>query len=211
MSIRAQGASILVGLTTLGIVLVSGLEAKGSSISITGQQRPGTEDTFNYQYVFDVTLQSNSSIQNGDSFTIDSLIGITPPNFPLLGDGGSTSSEPNGNWSPLIGLTTSSFPYTSDVTWTYGGSPISTGSSSLDLGQFIVDTAVNLQSQPYTNGTVIDFTYSIGGQSVSGSGSFSMSVSVPEPTSLIMLVTGASVVLLLLPNCRRCLSRLLAA
>jgi hypothetical protein len=194
MTIRDKGASILVGLATLGAVLVSGLEAKGSSIKITGQQMPGTGDP-PYIFIFDVTLENNSSIQSGDSFTIDSLIGITPANFPATGDLGSSSTTPSGDWSPTIGLTVLVSPYASDVTWTFGGStPISASSSPVDLGQFTVETAVSFQSPPYASGAIIDYSYNIDGQTSSGSDSFSMSV--PEPSSLIMLVTGIAAVLL---------------
>jgi hypothetical protein len=204
MNTRAQGASILVGLTTFGVLLISGLEAKGSSITITGQQRPGSEDTI---YLFGVTLQTNSSFQLGDSFTIDSLIGITPANFPLAGDQASSSTAPSAVWVPTIGpLTTSSPPYASNVTWTFNSNtPISATSIALDLGQFTVTTTIDFQSPPYPNGALIGYSYNIDGQTVSGLGTFS--VSVPEPSSLIMLVTGISVVLLLPPIGRHCCRR----
>jgi len=202
MSTRGKVASILVGLTILSAVLTSGLEAKGGSIAITGHQRPGSGDPV-YEYVFDVTLQSNSSIQLGDSFTIESLIGITPADFPTFGDQGSSSSAPT-NWLPTIGpVTVMSAPYASDLTWTFNGNtPISTALGSVDLGQFTVVTAVVFPtSPPYANGALVEYSYTIGGQTSTGSGFFPMTV-VPEPSSLIMLVTGIAVVLLLLPICR---------
>ena len=202
MSTRVPGASILIGLTTLGVALTPGLETKGSSISITGQQTAGTGDII---YVLNVTLQNNSSIQSGDSFTIEGLIAITPPNFPLLGDQGSASTAPSSYWNPTIGPVTSMlFPYASNVTWTYSGSnPITTTSNPVSLGQFSVNTAFNLQNSPYMNGAVIDYSYSIDGQSVSTMGTFTMSVMVPEPSALVMLATATGIVFLLSSICRR--------
>jgi len=196
-----KGTSILVGLITLGAVLTSGLEAKGTSIRITGQQMPGTGDP-PYYFILDVTLENNSTIQPGDSFTINSLTGITPAGFPATGDLASNTTAPSADWSPTIGLTAMVSPYASDVTWTFNGStPISATSSPVDLGQFTVETTVNFQSPPYANGAPIDYSYDIhdnSGQASSGSGSFPMSV--PEPSSLIMLVTGTAVALL--PICQ---------
>ncbi|MGO9466512.1 MAG: hypothetical protein ACLQIB_40845 [Isosphaeraceae bacterium] len=214
MSTQAKGALILVGLTTLGALCSSGLEARGSSITITGQQRPGSGDPV-YEYIFDVTLQANSSIQSGDSFTIYSLIGIIPANFPAPGDLGSSAMAPSVVWSPTIGLPTQLlFPYASDVTWTYNGSiPIQATSAPVDLGQFIVETAFSFQSPPYADGALIDYSYNIGGQSSPGSGLFPMSV--PEPSSLFILLTGTGVVLLFpliyRQRCRRRQSQLRVA
>ncbi len=199
MSTRVQGASILVGLTTLGVVLASALEAQGSSIKITGQQMPGTGDP-PYFYIFDVFLETNSFIQSGDSFTINNLIGVTPAGFPMAGDPGSSSGTPNASWATAaITVTSTTYPYTSSVTWTYAGTtPISAPSNPVDLGQFFVETTVSFQSPPYLVGTLIGYSYNIGAQTVSGSGTFAMSV--PEPSSLIMLVAGAGMVLV--PICR---------
>jgi len=215
MSIRARVASIFIGLSTLGAVLTSGWEANGASITITGHQRPGSGDPI-YEYIFDVTLQSNSTIQASDYFTINSLLGVTPPNFPALGDQGSSSSAPSTDWSPTIGpVTLSSSPYASDLTWTFSNStPISAGSSPVDLGEFTVDTVSSFSSPPYLDGTLVYYTYNINGQTVSGGGSFPMTT-VPEPASLIMLAMVSGVFLLLLPvyrqNCRCRQSRLFTA
>jgi hypothetical protein len=201
MGIWAKGASIFIGLTTLGAVLTTGLEAEGSSITITGHQRPGTGDPI-YEFMFDVTLQNNSPfIQADDYFTIHGLLGVTPANFPASGDQGSSSTAPSSLWSVTIGpVTQSSAPYSSDVTWTYTGSiPIMASSVPVDLGQFTVDTVTSFANPPYADGTLIDYSYNIGGQTSAGDGSFPMLSSIPEPSSLMMLATGTGVVLLLLP------------
>jgi hypothetical protein len=205
MSIPDRGAWILVGLTTLAALLISAPEAEGTSITITGQQRPGTGDPLWY-FLFDVTLQTNSPpILAGNSFTIEGLIGVTPPGFPASGDSGSSVSGPNSSWIPSITSSSAGgtiLPYASDVTWTYDGSiPISASSAPIDLGLFTVETTVSFPTPPYASGTLIYYSYNIGAESVSGSGSFPMSV--PEPGSLTLLAIGAGVLLLSLPTCWR--------
>jgi hypothetical protein len=206
MSTRANGASILVGLATLGGALTLGLDTQGSSITITGQQRPGKGDP-PYDFLFDVTLENNSpSVKAGDYFTIQNLIGITPANFPAAGDQGSSSSAPSSNWVPMIGPLTQSAspPYASDVTWTYeGNSPIPGDLGAVFLGQFTVETAISFSSPPYPDGAIINYSYNIGGQTSAGSGSFSITTTIPEPSSMVILVTGTGVVSLLLPVYRQ--------
>jgi hypothetical protein len=203
MTIRDQGASILISLTTLGAALTSGMEARGTSITITGQQKPGTGDP-PYDFIFDVTLQSGSpSIQTGDYFIINNLIGITPANFPAFGDSGSNATAPSGTWIPSIALVPNTGtvpPYASSVMWTFlGNSPISAPAAPVDLGLFTVETALSFSSPPYADGSIIYYTYNIGGQTSSGSGNFPLS-SIPEPNSLVLLVIGAASALCVLPG-----------
>jgi hypothetical protein len=174
-------------------------------ITIRGGQKAGIGDPL-YSYSFNVVLQPGGTIERGDSFTILSLIGVTPSGFPTANASGSATMEPSTAWtsavaSPAITV----LPYASNVTWTFAGNtPISAVSRPIDLGVFTVDTTVDFpNSPPYTIGALVYYSHNINGQTNSGFGSFVMSV--PEPSSLIMLTTAAGTLLLVGASIRRAL------
>jgi hypothetical protein len=180
---------------------------KSTGIVIGGTYKPVGNDP-PYDYIFDVKLDIGATISNGESFTVENLIGVTPNNFPNSGDFGSSSNIlSNYPWlgggaafSPVLSPPTSTtFPYASNVEWVYNGSTLTNnGSSSIDLGSFLVETTVNFTGSPgpvfpYYPGYVINFTTTINGSNgASGSFMFEPVGGVPEPSSAILLLIGAA-------------------
>jgi hypothetical protein len=187
----------LCSLTTMFIGLRDVQAGSSSSITITGGYKPGGGDP-PYDYIFNVYLNAPSStgtntFQNGDSFTIDVLPGIHQSQVP--------STTIPLQWS-LFSLTDvappSSAPYAADVQFKYGGTTPYIESTppggSAYLGQFEITSTYNFPTGvvPYPSGTVLDYTYTIDGQTQQGGGTFQI-FSVPEPSSFILLAAGAGV------------------
>jgi hypothetical protein len=188
---------ILAGLCSLTTMFIGvrDVQAGSSSITITGGYKPGGGDP-PFTYIFDVSLNAPTStgtntFQNGDSFTIDVLPGIhqsqVPPTIiPLQWSLFSLTDEPPP----------SSAPFAADVQFKYEGSTpymVSTPpGGSVFLGKFEITSTYNFPTGvvPYPSGTVLDYTYTIDGQTQQGSGTFQI-FSVPEPSSLILLAAGA--------------------
>ena len=109
------------------------------------------------------------SVITSNFFTVESLLGVTPANFPNNGDLASNTSEPDNPpsvlWAPSISLTQNSSPYASDVTWTFyslnGTTIVNSGTGEISLGQFVVETTQNFTSPPYTNGSTIDYSWTV--------------------------------------------------
>ncbi len=190
---------ILAGLCSLTTMFIGlrDVQAGSSSITITGGYKPGGGDP-PYDYIFDVYLNAPSStgtntFQNGDSFTIDVLPGLRSTTVPSI--------VIPLQWS-LFSLTDvtppSSAPYAADVQFEYVGSTPYTVSTPpggrVYLGQFEITSTYDFPTGvvPYPSGTVLDYTYTIDGQTQQGGGSFQI-FSVPEPSSLILLAAGAGV------------------
>jgi PEP-CTERM motif len=190
---------LLAGLCCLTAMFIGlrDAEAGSSSITITGGYKPGGGEP-PFDYTFQVYLDAPSStgtntFQNGDSFTIDVLPGIHNAQVPSV-------TIPL-QWS-LFSLTDetppSSAPYAADVQFKYEGTSPYTVSTPpggrVYLGQFEITSTYDFPTGvvPYPSGTVLDYTYSIDGQTQTGGGSFQI-FSVPEPSSLILLATGAAV------------------
>ena len=212
MTRRMKGSWLLAVLAVSAAMLAVGTEAwaKGG-ITVTGGQKPGGGDP-PYDYILQVYLDPGFGVASTNFFTVESLLGVTPPNFPVQGQPaaypGSATSEPNNApsviWVPSISFPTqTTFPYASDVTWSFfGNTSISNGTAQkLYLGQFVVDTTVSFTNPPYIPGTNVDYTFTVldaNGNQVSGGGMFPMILlGVPEPSSVFLLVMGAGVLPLL--------------
>jgi hypothetical protein len=214
MTSRVKGAWILAGLAALGSTLVVGGKAEAAStvaaIVIKGGAHPGPGDP-PWDYDVQVFLEPVNHITAGDSFTIDSLRGVTPANFPAPGAPASPTTQPSNPpsivWTPSIGApTNTTFPYASDLTWTFAGNTNINATEltqGIFLGVFTVQTTSNFTSPPYPNDFLIDYSYSVDGRTNTGTGTFPLQVIVPEPSSMVLLLVGAGALPWLLIRERR--------
>lgn len=214
MILRKTGVSIVVGLLAIG-TLAGAREAWAGSILITasGGLVTGT-DPF-YYYDFDVSLAPGSQwVPN--YFMIEGLPGITPPNPPRGNEGnnlhlpspGSTSSYsgPYNFGPPVITLTDGSSPFSSNVEWLNTTSTtFRAGTDGLFLGSFFVETSVSLRSLPKavtyiasSNGSSGNF-YSEGQVTIQPAG-------IPEPSAIVLFLSGTGLLSLVLLGRRRGLS-----
>lgn len=189
MKIRTFGKSWrIAALAALAAIGSTAPGALAGPIIVTGIYVPHGDPTF--QYIFDVTLKPNYTLQYGDSFTIDGLPGVT--------NSANSPSYVSGSYSTYFGNasideTVTTSPYSSDVTWTYRG--LNALSGSLDLGTFSIYTTYNYppgSQTPFPSGETspnVTYTYSIGGNT--GSDSFAIS-SVPEPSTILLLLIGGA-------------------
>lgn len=200
---RINGIWVWAAFFALGAMSALGGDACAKGITITIGQMPGGGEP-PYDYIIQVYLDPGFEVASSNSFTVENLIGVTPPNFPNTGDVGSLTIQPeNGStvvWSPTItqaATPPTPYPYAGNVQWSFYGSPpiMNTGSSELYLGQFVVETTVDFSSPPYVIGAPIDYKFTIlnaSGQAVTGSGVALLGV--PEPSSAILLLIGAGMV-----------------
>ena len=214
MTLRMKGSWILAGLGVLAMMVGDVREAQAgmtSAIVVKGGYKTGGGDPF-YDYVFQVFLEppttpGSNSLITGDSFTVNSLPGVTSSSsssvtLPSPLPDGAT----NYSWSSPTFTPTSnpylSFPFTApsyaaDVQWTYtGSSTISTSTNEIYLGQFSVLSTYNFaESQvPMSVGATVTYSFTFDGQAQSGSGSFPIaSLPVPEPSSAILLLAGTGI------------------
>ncbi len=207
-----KGAWVMAGLAVLGAMMAGGGEARAAvtGIAIGGGFKPGTGDP-PYDYIFQVYLNPDSSLvspfnplnpglaSNPDSFTIDNLVGVTSVSLTS-----QPENLPSVVFIPSITQTLTTYPYASDVTWSfYGLTTITNNTSSPELlGQFEVETSVNFATGPPVQaGTIVDYTFSVadgnGNQTPPGSGTIILAdLSTPEPSSAaIVLLTGGTAVL----------------
>lgn len=196
---------LLAFLAILGLTLAITPESRAApaapnSITISGGlvQGPGGSDP-PYIYVFDVYLTSGyiaPGINGFSEFTIDGLVGV---------DHNSITTQPgvqnpynNEVWVPSNINTYNTnnpnpgFNYASDLTWSYTGGPtIST--PVFFLGQFTVETEYQdytAGSPPIPIGSTISYTYSLDGGGSNSMGSGTLVITAPEPSSVVVMLTG---------------------
>jgi hypothetical protein len=219
MILQRKGVRILWGLLVLTGMLAGTQDAGASGIVIkaSGGAVSGSDPMFYYQ--FDVALSPGFQWFSNDYFQLESLPGVTPPNPPLgqLGNNpalpspGSASGYigPDTFGSPVITVTDTSAPFASNVEWlNTTGATITAGASGLSLGSFFVYTSVPLSSLPPTV-TYIALSHDPNGNPYfQGPGGNAPPVtiilaSVPEPSSIVLLLSGASLLSLFLAPRRR--------
>jgi len=216
MMLRTKGVRILVGLLVLGGVLAGVCEAQAGGITIKASGGPvGGSDPF-FFYQFDVSLAPNFQWFPGDSFTIESLPGITPPN-PPVGDTGNNPNLPSPGSSsgysgpfsfgpPVITITDSTSPFASNVEWlNTTNTTITAGATGRSLGSFYVYTSVSLTGLPPTV-TYIALSHDQNGDPDSQPPATIVLTSVPEPSSVVLFLCGTGVLSLILIRQRRRLS-----
>jgi hypothetical protein len=198
------------GLAVVGAMLAGGREAwaagLASTITISGGIVQGPGDP-QYTYQLSASLVNGSMSYSGSGpatslFTVDDLVGVTPQGFPLGSDSGSLTTQQNFPpaviWHPDISLTSSAAPFAADVSWSFLGNSALSTSGVLPLGEFTVQTSQMFPAgqPPIPVGSTIQYTYTIidsSGAPTSGSGTFILQQgAVPEPSSMILLLAGAS-------------------
>ncbi len=182
---RIRNAGLSFGAALLAVAVVGGQPAWAGSVGIiikTGTSSP-VGDPF-YNYTFDVELAAGYTLQNGGYFTVYDLPGV-----------GATSltGQPSREWGASIqylGVTPTGTPTITDsptvenVTWQYFGSAITAGSSAVDLGNFVVQTAVQLSTPPTPT---LLYVGSLDGTNYTDQGTVIVNAVVPEPSSLVLL------------------------
>jgi hypothetical protein len=219
MTLRIKGAWILAGLAAVGSAFVGEREARANptspaAIGIQGKSGMVTGSDPFYYYDFQVTLNAGYIWNPGDFITIDSgagLAGVTPVNPPgpnnnsNLPTPGSTSFQPSGFGSPVITLLSDTAPYASSVEWENptNGSPIYGGVNGYYVGDFIILTSVSVPA-PVESITFDSAMHDSSDNPVTQTGvSVDVSLVVPEPSSVILLLTGATALPLLIVTERR--------
>jgi hypothetical protein len=205
MSLRMHRRWIALGLVAIVATFVASHKAHAALISTTtgifipiGMTQPIGDPT--YEYIFDVQLLAGSTLSTGGFFTIYDI--------PSIGAGALTS-QPSISWGSsvqLTGVTPSGAnvmdsAFIENVTWQWNGaSPIvAPASSNFDLGTFSVGVTSELASPP--SPTLI-YVGSLDGVTASNQGSVTVNA-VPEPSSVILLLTGAGALPLLWLRQRR--------
>ena len=205
MSLRMHRTWILSGLTAIVATFMAGREAHAAPIGAmtgifvpVGMTQQIGDPTF--EYVFDVQLVAGSTLNTGGFFTVYDI-----PFIPS----GALTSQPNASWGSsvqLLGVTPTGAvvaddPTIENVTWQWNGtSPIvASPSSNVDLGTFAVGVTSELTSPP--SPTLI-YVGSLNGSTASSQGTVTVNA-IPEPSSVILFLTGASAIPLLWLRQRR--------
>jgi hypothetical protein len=217
MKTRNKRSSILTGLAMIGATLAATSDTHAaptkSAISISGGIVQGSGGDPPYIYVFDVFVESGTWNPGALSFTIEGLVGVSAAGYGGLSLG-STSSQPgplnpyNGETFDLTNLVTtpSTAPsmltgtnYASDVTWSYESGPplTSSGEPAGYIGQFTIETSWQnyaAGSPPIAPGTILLYTFSGSGGMGDGTINIQNGIpGVPEPSSIILMLAGATV------------------
>lgn len=197
---RIKSTWLPVGTALLAVALLGGEPARAGGIVITlGTSSPVGDPL--YDYTFYVELAAHSELQNGGYFTVYDLPGVVA---------GALTSQPSVYWGSatyLTGLTPTGTPAITDsstvenVTWKYLGSAINnTGSSAVDLGSFVVQTA-QLNSPPAP--TTLLYVASLDGTTYTDQGTVIVNAAVPEPSSLVLLGSACMLAPIVIARFRR--------
>jgi hypothetical protein len=216
MTVRNKGAWVLAGLAALVVTSVGGREAQAgatvAAIGVTGKSgQVNGSDPF-YYYDFQITLNAGFQWEQNDYFLVNSIDGVTPLNPPGHGNNpnlptpGSGSIQPSPNFSsPIITLLNSSPPYASSLEWINNSSTIvGAMPNGTYVGDFIIFTSVSVNN-PEVSVTFDSQMHDSTGGIVDQTGVtvvFNAST-VPEPSSVILFVTGATALPLLVLSQRR--------
>jgi hypothetical protein len=198
---RMRCSWILAGLAVFVVVMVSGREAHAKGgIAVTSGMTKQTGDP-TYEYLFEIELLPESTLQTGGFVTIYDILYV--PN-PLTG-------QPNLEWGAetlLLGKTPQGFvpvppdnPNIFNVTWQWNGVPIVNNSTTsyLDLGTFIFGTTAELSSPP---SETLVYVGSLNGVTASNSGTITVNA-IPEPSAILLLLTGVGALPVLWVRTRR--------
>jgi hypothetical protein len=216
MKSSIKRSSLLAGLAMLSVTFSAARDvyagsAALNSISLSGglvQGSGGGSGDPPYIYVFDVYLTSGEIIPGSttySNFTVDGLVGVdtnslasaTQPDLlhPYNNEFWQTSAISTSNTTS----TTPGFTYESNLTWSYTGGPTVT-TVGFFLGQFTIETDYQnyvAGTPPVPFGSTLNYTYSLDGGGTGNTGSGTIIVQngypTPEPSSLILMLAGATV------------------
>jgi hypothetical protein len=185
MILRMRCSWILAGLAAFALVLISGREAHAKGgITVTSGMTKQTGDPI-YDYLFQIDLLPQSTLDTGGFITIYDILYVPNP----------LTSQPNLNWGAetlLLGKTPTGAVVTDDptiynVTWQWNGTPIVNNSTSdLSLGTFVFGTTIELSSPP---SETLVYVGSLNGLTASNEGTVTVNA-IPEPSSILLLLTG---------------------
>jgi hypothetical protein len=214
MTLRIKKAWTLAGLAALVVTFVGGQEAQSgtaapAAIGVKGKSGQVTGSDPFYYYDFQITLNATYQWENGDFFLVNSIAGVTPlnppgphnnPNLPTPGSG---SIQPSPNFSsPIITLLDPTAPYASSLDWINNTNTIVGASGGTYVGDFIIFTSVSVLD-PVASVTFDSQMHDSSGNIVTQTGVTVVFNAVPEPSSMILLVTGATAIPLLVLSKRR--------
>jgi hypothetical protein len=191
MASRVRSSCVLAVVVTLCGLAGGGRDVHaGAIIAKKGTTTPVGDPRFDYD--FEIDLVAGSTLAFGGFITVYDIpslelpiltfqpnafwgsevqnVGITPPGTPPPGDPPVTDN-----------------PNIPNVTWVYHGPAIVNNTTSdMDLGTFVVGETVSLTSPPDPR---LLFVGSLDGVTLSNSG-FVQVNAVPEPSSVVLLLTG---------------------
>lgn len=215
MKSSIKRSSLLAGLAMVSVTFfaardVSAGSTTANSISLSGGlvQGSGGGSDPPYIYVFDVYLTSGEIIPGStiySYFTVDGLVGVDTNSLPsatqpdLLHPYNGEFWQPSGISTSGTGSTTPGFNYASNLTWSYTGGPTETVLGFF-LGQFTIETDYQnyiAGTPPVPFGSMLSYTYSLDGGGTGNTGGGTIIVQngypTPEPSSIILMLAGATV------------------
>jgi hypothetical protein len=185
MILRMRCSWLLAGLAAFVVVMVSGREAHAKGgIAVTSGMTKQTGDPM-YDYLFQIDLLAGSTLDTGGFITIYDILYVPNP----------LTSQPSVDWgaetlllgkTPIGGVVNDN-PDIFNVTWQWNGTPIvNNTTSNLDLGTFVFGTTIELSSPP---SETLVYIGSLNGLTVSNTGTVTVNA-IPEPSSVLLLLTG---------------------
>ena len=123
----------LVGLAVFGAMVAGGSDSRAGIVISHPVVQPVMDPFYNYQ--FEVELTNNTSLEYGDSITVQNLLGVAP---------GAGTSQPQGplldQYGPFAVSIVATTSIESNITWLYSSlTPINnTSGADLILGYFTV-------------------------------------------------------------------------
>ena len=207
-------SSLLAGLAMVSLTFSAARDVCAgaiNSISLSGglvQGSGGGSGDPPYIYVFDVYLTSGyieAGVAGFSSFTVDGLVGVDSNSLKTATQPDLAHPYNNELWQTSVittsstGSTTPGFNYASDLTWSYVGGPTET-TLGFYMGQFTIETDYQnyiAGTPPVPFGSKLSYTYSLDGGGAGSTGGGTLIIQngypTPEPSSIVLMLAGATV------------------